>query len=204
MLPIAVAIAVAWGARSNAVTVTLGCWMVLAAIMAQAGILSRFERVPPPIGIFLVLGFAGTIALGRSRWVDRLVDLPWQILLGFHAFRILVEFLIHKATTIGLAPPQMSWHGYNFDIVTGLTALCLAPFAASLPRGLIMLWNALGLTLLAVVVGIAAVSFPTRFQLMKPDNSWVASFPYVWLPAILVMAALLGHIIILRKLRPAR
>jgi hypothetical protein len=35
---------------------------------------------------------------------------------------------------------------------------------------------------------------------MRPDNTWVASFPYVWLPAILVTAALLGHIIIFRRL----
>lgn len=198
-----VAIAVACGARNKAVTLTIASWMGLAAILAQAGILSHFERLPPPMVIFLLIGFAGTILLGRSSWVERLFELPWQILVGFHAFRILVEILIHKATTIGLAPPQMSWHGYNFDIVTGVTALCLAPFAASVARGLIMLWNCLGLTLLAVVVGIAAVSFPTRFQLMKPDNSWVASFPYVWLPAILVMAGLLGHIMIFRKLRSA-
>jgi len=36
---------------------------------------------------------------------------------------------------------------------------------------------------------------------MEPSNTWVAFFPYVWLPSILVTAALLGHIVVFRKLR---
>jgi hypothetical protein len=153
------------------------------------------------MALFLAAGFIGTIAVGCSNWVWRLIQLPLGMLVGFEAFRIVVEILIHKASTIGLAPPQMTWSGYNFDIATGATALCLAPFARSIPRWLILIWNCLGLGLLIVVTGIAAVSFPTRFQLLRPDNSWVADFPYIWLPSILVTAALLGHIIIFRKLR---
>ncbi|HVF72811.1 MAG TPA: hypothetical protein VM940_14510 [Chthoniobacterales bacterium] len=201
VLPIAVAAALAWTAMSRALSLSIVAWLVLSAALALSGILIHFEWVPPPIGLLLVAGFIGTIAAGRSSWVEHLIELPWSILIGFHAFRILVEILIHTATTIDLAPPQMSWHGFNFDIVTGVSALLLAPFARSAPKGLIFAWNILGLTLLLAVVTVAAVSFPTRLQLMRPDNSWVAVFPYVWLPAVLVTAALLGHIIIFRKLR---
>ncbi len=155
------------------------------------------------MALFLAAGIIGTIALGSSNSVSRLIQLPFGILVGFEAFRILVEMLIHAASTIGLAPLQMTWSGYNFDVVTGVTALCLAPFARSVPRWLILGWNCLGLALLMVVMVIAAVSFPTRFQLLRPDNRWVADFPYVWLPSVLVTAALLGHIVIFRKLRLA-
>jgi hypothetical protein len=58
----------------------------------------------------------------------------------------------------------------------------------------------MGLALLLWVVGVAALSFPTRFQLLRPDNTWVAYFPYVWLPSILVTTALLGHVVVFRKL----
>jgi hypothetical protein len=115
-----------------------------------------------------------------------------------------VEILIHMSSTIGLAPTQMTWSGYNFDIFTGVTALALAPFAKAAPARLVFLWNWLGLALLMWVVGIAIVSLPTRFQLMRPDSTWVASFPYVWLPTVLVKAALLGHIVIFRKLAMKR
>ena len=197
----AVAIAIAWKAKSTALTFAIAGWMALAAGLGQSGILSHFNWVPPPIGLLFAIGFVGTIALGRSSLMENLAQLRFATLIGFHAFRILVEFFIHKASAIGLAPPQMSWSGCNFDIITGVTALCLAPFAGSVPRWLIVAWNCLGLTLLAIVVGIAIVSFPTRFQLMQPSNTWVAAFPYVWLPSILVTAALLGHIVIFRKLR---
>jgi hypothetical protein len=34
----------------------------------------------------------------------------------------------------------------------------------------------------------------------KPANTLVLHFPYVWLPAPLVMAALLGHLVLFRKI----
>jgi hypothetical protein len=200
VLPVAVAIVIAWAGKSTVLTFSILLWMVLAAALARSGLLNHFNSMPPPMAVFLAAGIIGTIAAGSSRWARHLIKLPLETLIGFEAFRIVVEVLIHKASTLGLAPPQMTWSGYNFDIATGVTALCLAPFARSVPRWLIFIWNCLGLALLLVVVGIAAVSFPTRFQLIRPDNSWVADFPYVWLPSILVTAALLGHVIIFRKL----
>ncbi len=178
--------------------------MGVAAGLARSGILNHFSSLPPPLVLLLISGFIGTIAIGISPWVRRLIELPLSALVGFQAFRILVELLIHKSANVGLAPPQMTWSGYNFDIATGLTALFLAPFAGSVPGRLVLLWNWLGLMLLIVVVGTAAVSFPTAFQLMRPDNTWLASFPYFWLPSVLVTAALLGHIVIFRKLAKKR
>jgi hypothetical protein len=155
-----------------------------------------------------VLLLCSVVFSGYSRLPPRAVVLTRRLALSFllttliaaQAFRILVEILIHKSSTIGLAPPQMTWDGYNFDIITGVTALALALFARAVPTRLVFIWNCLGLALLSWVVGIAIVSFPTRFQLLRPDNTWVAFFPYVWLPSILVPAALLGHIVIFRKL----
>lgn len=199
-LPIVMAVLIAWASRSWRLTFSILAWMLIAAAFAQSGILQRFSSTPPPIGLFLIIGFAATVGVGLSRWVKHLIELPLAVLVGVQAFRILVEILIHASSTIGLAPRQMTWDGYNFDIVTGITALALAPFARAAPTRLIILWNSMGLALLLWVVGIAAVSFPTRFQLLRPDNTWVAYFPYVWLPSVLVTAALLGHILIFRKL----
>jgi hypothetical protein len=200
VLPVAMAVLIAWAARSTPLTFGILAWMLLGAVLARSGILSRFSSVPPPIALLFAGGFVATIALGMSRWVRRLIELPLAILIAAQSFRILVEILIHTSSTIGLAPTQMTWSGYNFDIFTGVTALALAPFAKAVPTRLVFIWNCLGLALLIWVVGIAIVSLPTRFQLLRPDNTWVASFPYVWLPTVLVTAALLGHIVIFRKL----
>ncbi len=194
------AVLIAWAARSMPVSIGIIGWMLMTAGLAHSGILGRFTSVPPPIGLLFAGGFAATIALGMSRSVRRVIELPLAVLVGAQSFRIVVEMLIHASSTIGLAPIQMTWSGYNFDIVTGVTALLLAPFAKVVPARLIFLWNCLGLGLLMWVVGIAMISMPTPLQLLRPDNVWVASFPYVWLPTVLVTAALLGHIVVFRKL----
>jgi len=99
------------------------------------------------------------------------------------SFRILVELLTHRA-------------------YKGGTALLLAPFASRLPPAVLAAWNTMGLVLLAWVVGVAVLSLPTPLQRLWPDNVWVAHAPYVWLPTVLVPAALLGHIALFRQLGP--
>jgi hypothetical protein len=34
----------------------------------------------------------------------------------------------------------------------------------------------------------------------EPANVWVTRPPFVWLPAVLVLAALLGHLVLFRRL----
>ena len=203
-LPIVIVALVASAARSWRLALAMFGWMLVAAALSLSGTLGRFSSMPPPIAVLLVTGLLATVAVGLSPWVVRLVALPLATLIVAQTFRILVEVLIHESSTIGLAPRQMTWQGYNFDIVTGITALVLAPFARAVPMSLVVAWNCLGLTLLLWVVGIAAVSFPTPFQLLRPDSTWLTLFPYVWLPSVLVTAALLGHVVIFRKLGAMR
>ncbi|MEQ1827097.1 MAG: hypothetical protein ABL921_14175 [Pirellula sp.] len=200
LLSIAVAAAAISMLRSSGLKTVLVGWMILSAISGFTGVLTNFERLPPPAMLLFFLGFLSTTYLGLSRFVQPLIALPLRLLVGFQAFRILVEILIHQSSTIGLAPPQMTWNGMNFDIVTGVTAALIAPIADRLPRWLIIAWNCMGLGLLTWVVTVAVVSFPSPFQILKPDNLWVTQFSYVWLPTVLVPAALLGHIVCLRKM----
>ncbi len=63
--------------------------------------------------------------------------------------------------------------------------------------------NALGIALLAVVLGLALASTPMIHafgQDARAVNTFVAYVPFVWLPAVLVVAAIAGHIVITRKL----
>jgi hypothetical protein len=199
VLPIAVAVVVAIATRSARVSAGIGLWMVVTALLAKSGVLLQFTGIPP-ISFMLVSGVALTLFLGLSKVGLRIASLPLGWLIGFQSFRIGVEILIHASSGLGLAPPQMTWSGMNFDIVTGVTALFLAPLANRLPRAVLLGWNMMGLGLLVWVVMVAIVSFPTPFQLLHPDNTWVARFPYVWLPSILVTAAMLGHVVLFRKL----
>jgi hypothetical protein len=125
-------------------------------------------------------------------------------IIGIQAFRFPLEFVMHEAATSGLMPAQMTYTGWNFDIVTGLLAIPVAVLARRRPqppRGLIVAWNVLGTLLLVNIVTIAVASTPT-FAWFGPDrlNTWVADPPYVFLPTVLVPAAAFGHALTWRKL----
>ena len=72
------------------------------------------------------------------------------------------------------------------------------------PRWIVGAWNLLGFVLLINVVTIAIVSTPV-FRWFGNDrlNVFVTYPPFVWLPAILVVAALAGHILVWRRLAAA-
>jgi len=71
------------------------------------------------------------------------------------------------------------------------------------PAWVVGAWNALGAALLANVLAIALLSAPTPFRLFQnePSNVWVTRAPWVWLPSVLVLAAVLGHVLVFRRLR---
>jgi hypothetical protein len=200
LLAVVIAIVVAAATRSARVSAGICLWLTLTAILASSGRLLRFTVFPPPMGLLITTSCVLTLCLAFSKAGTRIAALPLSWLVGFQSFRIVVEILIHSSSTIGLAPPQMTWSGMNFDIITGVTALLLAPVVDRVPRVVLFVWNTVGFGLLVWVVLVASLSFPTAFQVFHPDNTWVAKFPYVWLPAVLVTAAFLGHVVVFRRL----
>ena len=173
---------------------------------AASGLLARFELRPPPLLAVLLPTLALPIALARSRLGALLADhAPLAGLIGFQAFRLPLELVMHQAAVEGVMPPQMTFTGSNFDIVSGATALLVALAVAGgyAPRWLIALWNALGSLLLLNILVIALASLPQVAAFGSDPahvNTWVAYFPYVWLPAGLVTSALFGHAVVWRKL----
>lgn len=187
-------------ARSKLVAAVGLVWAGLTGLLGYSGWFSDFSGLPPRIMLIFLPTIAGVAYLAFSRYGKRLSHFSLTFLVGFQSFRILVEILIHRAAETGVAPVQMTWTGMNFDIVTGITALLLMPFAAKLPKWMLHIWNFMGFGLLTLVVTVAILSMPTPFQQLQPDNVWVAYFPFIWLPTILVAFALLGHLVLFRKL----
>jgi hypothetical protein len=171
-------------------------------------VLAEFERFPPRIMPLLGLGGALTVALAASRFGKRLAEsLPLALIVGYQGFRVAVEVMLHRAYLEGVIGVQMTWSGSNFDVVSGLTGLALGLWLwrrgedRPAPRALLWAWNLLGLGLLITIVSIAIMSFPgplARFD--GPPNTWVTTVPFVWLPTIMVTAALFGHLLLARRL----
>ncbi len=182
----------------------IGGLMTLQLALAASGVLAQWHRVPPPFLPVIAVAVILAVVVASSAIGARAADqLSFAALVGFQSFRLPLELVMHRAASDGLMPVQMSFAGWNFDILTGLFAIPVAMLAARerAPRGLIVLWNLAGSVLLANIVSIAVASLP-MFAAFGPDrlNTWVADPPYVWLPGVLVPAALFGHILTWRKL----
>jgi hypothetical protein len=179
---------------------TLG-WMALWAGLAASGILARFDQRPSPFIFMFAATIMGGLALGVSPVGKALANsAPLWALVVFQAFRLPLELCMHEAARQGIMPPQMSIEGYNFDFLTGATALPLA-FALRMgaPIWLARVWSWFGTLCLLVIAGLAIASSP-MLQAFGPEhvNSWVAYFPYVWLPTVLVVLAIAGHVVVFR------
>jgi hypothetical protein len=196
-------------ARRRARTVMLA-WMALFAFLAAKGVLARFDLRPPPLALSMFAFVASGLGLGLSQ-VGRTFaqGLPMAWLVGAQAFRLPLELVMHAAQSEGVMPREMSYSGYNFDIVTGITACVVAwlAYRGRASRTLIYAWNILGSALLLNVLVVALLASP-MVRAFGDDpahvNTWVAHFPFVWLGAVLVPCAAFGHVVIFRALSGAR
>lgn len=198
----------AWGRSRRAALVAAAAiagWLAASYALAASGALRNFSATPPRLLIFMAAATLVTTTLAFSRWGRRLIDgLPASALVGFQAFRIPVEWFLDRVYHEGVIPVQMTFEGRNFDIVSGFTALAVAAVCVRsriFPRGLVLAWSVLGTALLIHIVAIAVASAPGPLRVFhnEPPNTFVASPPFVWLPAFLVQAAWLGHLLVFRR-----
>jgi hypothetical protein len=184
----------------------VAAWMALSGAVAASGLLGRFDVKPPPMALMFLCVIALGLWLGLSRFGQRLaLGLPLWVLIAVQGFRLPLELVMHQAAIEGVMPHEMSFSGYNFDIVTGASALVVGALAArgAAPRWLLVIWNLYGITCLGVIAVVAFLSSPMIMAFgSAPEhvNRWVTQFPFVWLPAVLVVAAIAGHVSVWRRL----
>ncbi|HEX5214706.1 MAG TPA: hypothetical protein VFV98_04555 [Vicinamibacterales bacterium] len=198
-------ILVAHGGTSTVAAIGgIGLAMAVEWSLAASGVLARWSLRPPPFMMMMAAVFAATMAIALRGPGSRVAaGASFALLIGTQAFRLPLELVMHQAARDGVMPVQMTYTGWNFDIVTGALAIPVALLAAAgrAPRWLITFWNVGGLLLLLNIVTIAIVSTPPIAAFGADHlNTWIADAPYVWLPGVLVPAALFGHVLVLRKL----
>ncbi len=180
-------------------------WMGFSWGTAESGFLREFNTLPPRIFLLFIpisLVMLGVAFTGVGYCLIQGIGLPW--LIGFQGFRIFIEIYLHGMADLGLTPQQMTWNGYNFDVLTGLTAPVVAwlLWKKRISLKWVWIWNLMGLGWLVNVVTIAILSFPTPFRqfMSEPSNVFVTYPPHAWLPMIHVQAAWLGHWLVFRAL----
>jgi len=181
-------------------------WIGVLSTLSVSGFLSDFSTVPPRVFIVLAVPLIALFLLLKYGKLSRLLEaVPPRWLIHIQFFRFFVEVLLWLLFLDNLLPIQMTLEGRNWDIIAGITApiIAIACFSGGrFNRKLAIAWNFLGLILLANIVVIAILSFPTPFRVFmnEPANTIVAQFPIVFLPGILVPIAYYMHIFSLKQL----
>jgi hypothetical protein len=179
-------------------------WMAGTWLLAARGTFLEWDRTPPPFGLLVVAITIVSCAIAFSALGTKLARyIPLWVLVAVQAFRLPLELAMHAMYERGVMPREMSYSGRNFDILTGAAAIVAAALTATNRAGirLVAVWNIAGFALLINVIIVAILGTP-RFRFFGEDslNTWVALVPFVWLPAVMVVAALAGHLIIFRAL----
>jgi len=145
---------------------------------------------------------AGSLILGFSpmgKWLAVAVSVPW--LLAFQGFRLPLEWVLHSWVHQGVIPETMTWTGSNWDILSGIAALGLAPFGRRM-RAAAWVGNIIGVILLINVVRVATFSAPLPFgwQDVSPKLLLAYHLPYALIVPVCIGGALAGHVILTRAL----
>jgi hypothetical protein len=201
----------ALGTRSAVVGLTLvTLWLTLLASLGHAGVLVPDADTMPPLMARLLLG-AGLALVAfalsqRGRQLAHGVPL-WSLLL-LQSFRLPLELVMAGLGNAGALPVQMTLHGWNFDIVSGVLGLGLGLLALrrTLPVAVVVASQVVSLGLLVTIVFVAVRSLPgpTAGWPELPRNTLVLFDFWTWLPGLLVLSALLGHLLVAVRLGKSR
>jgi hypothetical protein len=174
-------------------------WLGVFTIIVKSGLIAEH---PMPRLLFLlaavnIVSIAAALSpLGG--WLA--TGLTPGLLVFFHSFRLPLEIILHHWAKEGTIPVAMTWSGSNFDIITGVLALLIAPFATR-HRGLAWAFNLIGFCLLLNVIRVAILSSPLPFAWgTEPPLLLVMHLPYALIAPICVGGALAAHLILFRIL----
>jgi hypothetical protein len=122
-------------------------------------------------------------------------------LLVHYRFRLPLELVLHTWVRQGVIPETMTWTGSNWDILSGIAALLLAPLSGRF-KAAAWAGNIIGCVLLLNVGRIAILSAPVPFGWHDVTPKLLLPFhlPYALVIPVCVGGALAGHIILTRAL----
>jgi hypothetical protein len=183
--------------------ISIVVWLSIISLLAANQVLSDFSTMPPKflvtVAVPLIVILWATFTRSAGEIVSRIQP---QHILYLQSFRVFVEILLWMLFIDNLLPFQMTFEGYNFDILAGITGPLMGLVIQRKKSPLLLLiWNIAGLCLLVNIVTIAILSTPVPFRVFmnEPANRIVTQFPIVWLPGLLVPLAYTLHILSIRQ-----
>lgn len=189
--------------------IVLGClsmWLLFQGILGKTGFYQASQAFSPGFVLLIGPGLILTAVLFLTPKGKRFVDsFNLRMLTILHVIRIPVEITLYYVFVAKLIPELMTFEGYNYDILSGLTApviYYLVFESKKLGSRALLIWNFICLGLLINILVIAILSAQTPFQRLAFDqpNIGITFFPFVWLPSVVVPIVLVSHLAAIRQL----
>lgn len=175
------------------------CWIGALTVLVAGGKMTSLplNGLPFFFGSILVICTAAALSPFGGRLATRV---PLAALVGFQAFRLPLELVLHEWAAQGTIPETMTWTGQNWDIISGVTALICAALVNRYPAAA-RVANVVGLALLLNVMRVAIMSSPFPFGWgQQPPLLLALYYPYFLIGPVCVGGALFGHLILSRAL----
>lgn len=174
-------------------------WTILQSVLGYIGFYDEVDSVPPriafllgPVFLFTIYGLTGS----RKEWV--LNHRNHYVSTFLHTVRIPVEICLAYLFVYKMVPELMTYHGRNFDILAGITAIPVGLLLLNkkIKRVPLLIWNVvcLGLVLFILVNGLLSAETPLQQFAFDQPNRALLFFPYVLLPAVVVPIVIFTHI----------
>jgi hypothetical protein len=193
--------------QSRKLTLLIVVWSLGQSILAFTGFYTGTNLIPPrfllvliPVAVIIIFGLTEKrrIWIAQNKRIERSTFL--------HTVRVPVEIILFYLFTNKMVPELMTFEGWNFDILAGLTApiVGLLWLKKNIGRRTLIIWNilALILVLFIFVTGILSSELPIQMFGFEQPNKAINYFPFILLPATIVPTVVYTHlsdIVALRK-----
>ena len=177
----------------------VSAWLGLLAGLVASDKMSRLplSGLPFFFGSILIVCTAAALSPFGGKLAT---TVPVGALVGFQAFRLPLELVLHEWAAQGTIPGTMTWTGHKWDIISGITPLLPAPLAGRFPAAA-RAANIIGFALLLNVMRVAIMSSPFPFPWgQEPPLLLALHLPYALIGPVCVGGALFGHLVLTRRL----
>ena len=182
--------------KKTTLPILLG-WCVLLSVLAYNGFyqytegdtFSTFAFVLIPATVFIIY-------LSKNKTFYKNRDLRWS--LALHIVRFPVELLLFQLAVRELLPMEMTFKGWNFDIIPGVTSILFLIWMnyRSVNRKLLLIWNVLGLIFILFILTNGVLSQELLYQNFgyTVPNTAITYFPMILLGGVIVPIVIYTHI----------
>ncbi len=186
-------------------TIIVAAWMLLHDSVSGLQILRSETLMPPPLVLYLFSTLGIGIYFSFSKWGKQVArNTPLIVLVGLQIFRLPLELILASLASNGNIPMEMTYKGYNFDIIVGLTAILILVISRfkTLPDIVYWVWNGVGSFCLLVIAIVAPLSSPVPIRVFDSGPPLVLGVfsPWNWIVSVCVFFAVVGHLITFRLL----